>query len=271
MRPLANESPLLLPLGRPSNLCARQPYLASPYSAIPNFVRLLQINPCPLPPRGLHCQPGPGRQEDIVMTPARWRCEISEAFAPGHLPVHSSPPTASAGLPLPQSHHLAEEPPSPCVTSLPAHHRPAFPHTVAIVEAHQMRRPRPHLWASGVAAASVPPALDRTRCPASPDQAHVALMTAVPTLLRFRSRKTRQVGLRNGRSRHGPAAPLPLCVPPSQSPSCGPLAAPQCRRGLRYYCTAERPLAVKQIFHHLPSTFPSWITMPGNRQDGNIL
>lgn len=33
---------------------------------------------------------------------------------------------------------------------------PAFPHTVAIVEAQQMRRPRPHLWAAGVAAASLP-------------------------------------------------------------------------------------------------------------------
>lgn len=40
-----------------------------------------------------------GGKDDIVMTPARWRCEISEGLAPGHLPVHSSPPTASAGPP----------------------------------------------------------------------------------------------------------------------------------------------------------------------------
>lgn len=216
----------------------------SPYSAIPNFCALASDlprpqAPCPMPLALVALAANwAGGKDDIVMIPARWRCEISEALGPGHLPVHSkSTPTASAGLPLPQSpssrrgSHTDD-----CVTSLPPRHCPAFPDTVAIVEAHQMRRPRPHLGASGVAAASLPPRLDRTRtsCPPSPaiqpspDQAHVALMTAVSTLLRFRSRKTRQVGLRNGRSRHGPAAPppilfVPVAVPIVRSASCDPM------------------------------------------------
>lgn len=186
--------------------------------------------PCPMPhtpcPRGSRCQlkwaGQAGGKDDIVMTPARWRCEISEALGPGHLPVHSSPPTASAGLPLPQSHHLAEGPPTTVSPRYLPAICPAFPHAVAIVEAQQMRRPRPHLWAAGVAAASLPlHVLTADRCPASPaspDQAHVAIVTAVPTLLRFRSHKTRQVGLRNGRSRHGPAAPPSPSACPHRSP-----------------------------------------------------
>lgn len=50
--------------------------------------------------------------------------------------------------------------------------------------------------------------------------------------------------------------PLPVCLSPSQSPSYGALAVPQCCRGSQYYCTAERPWLVRQIFHCLPLILP---------------
>lgn len=94
---------------------------------------------------------GRAAKDDIVMIPARWRCEISEALAPGQQPGHSqstSPPTASAGLSLsvalplrcrsPPSHarrghsqkvatddlcHLATSPPSPSLSACGRHCR----------------------------------------------------------------------------------------------------------------------------------------------------
>lgn len=123
--------------------------------------------------------------------------------------------------------HLAGGPPTTVSPRYLPAICPAFPHTVAIVEAHQMRRPRPHLppRPGGLPLPSQPASQQASKpSQPSPDQAHVAIVTAVPTLLRFRSHKTRQVGLRNGRSRHGPAAPpSPSACPPSRSPSHGAL------------------------------------------------
>lgn len=116
MRQVANERPLLLPLGRPSNLLRPVHPVHLAWLAIPNFVHfasdLYSLYPRPKPPKPQDPGPRPhalvalaanwvGGKDDIVMIPARWRCEISEALAPGHLPGHSqstSPPTASAGL-----------------------------------------------------------------------------------------------------------------------------------------------------------------------------
>lgn len=74
-------------------------------------------------------------------------------------------PSAAA---IPSSHRVFTE---DCVTSLPARHRPAFPDTVAIVEARQMRRPRTHLGTCGVAA-SVSPAFTAPRL--SPQARHTS-------------------------------------------------------------------------------------------------
>lgn len=115
----------------PSNFCARQPYLPDPIPPFQILCACLRSTHAPCLAMPAHAPVAlaanwAGGKDDIVMTPARWRCEISEALAPGRLPVHSSPPTASAGLPLPQSHHLTEGATDDCVTSLPARHLPSL-------------------------------------------------------------------------------------------------------------------------------------------------
>lgn len=81
----------------------------SPYSAIPNFCALASDLPMPHALVALAAN-WAGGKDDIVMIPARWRCEISEALGPGHparpLQVH----THSLSWPFRcrNPHHLAE-------------------------------------------------------------------------------------------------------------------------------------------------------------------
>lgn len=275
MRPVANESALLLPLGRPSNLCA-------PSTLHSKLCALASGQPMPHAPchRRLAAN-WAGGKDDIVMTPARWRCEISEAFAPGHLPVHSSPPTASAGLALPQSQHLTEGPPttvSPRYLPAICPAFPAFPHAVAIVEAHQMRRPRPHLWASLVWLLRVSLSLPRPRrrAPAAqPGQARPGTRRHDDSRPHFAEIQISQnpTGWAPQRSLAPRTCrrPLPVCLSPSQSPSHGALPVPQCCRGSRYYCTAERPWLARQISNYLvPAIHTANLGQPCHRTDTTV-
>lgn len=202
-----------------------------------------------------------GGKDHIVMTPARWRCEISEALGPGHLPVHSSPPTASAGLPLPQSHHLTEGPPTTCVTSLPARRLPSLSACGRHCRStsNEASTPSPVgllVWL----AASIPSRSRRQAPAAQPGQ-------TTPGTRRHHDSRPHFAEIQISQNPTGWAPqrslaprtcrrPLPVCLSPSQSPSHGAPAVPQCCRGSRYYCTAERPWLASQIFHCLPSTLP---------------
>lgn len=234
--------------------------------------------PCPMPPGGLSgLSAMDGRQDDIVMTPARWRCEISEALAPGRLPVHSSPPTASAGLPLPQAHHLAEGATDDCVTSLPARHPPSLSACGRHCRStsNEASTPSPVgllVWLPRVA----PPPLESapllpsqpspgTRRPDADDsRPHFAEIQISQNPTGWAPQ--RSLAPRTCR------APLPVCLSPSQAPSCRPLAVPQCRRGSRCYCTAERPWLLLATFPNASHRhYQPWTAMPANRHDGTGL
>lgn len=108
----------------PATFAHRQPYLPDPIPAIPNCVRLLQVNPCPMPswPR---CQLG-GRQRRHRHDPSAVEVRNlgSPCSRPPARPLQSTDslswPSAAA---IPSSHRGATD---DCVTSLPARHLPSL-------------------------------------------------------------------------------------------------------------------------------------------------
>lgn len=129
-----------------------------------------------------------------------------------------------------------------------------------------MRRPRPHLppRPGGLPLPSQPASQP------SPDQAHIAIMTARPHFAEIQISQNptgwapqRSLAPRTCRD------PLPVCSSPSQSlpitrsPGCPP--PPNVAEDLDTTVRLRAPLPREATF---PILLSSWTTMPGNRHDG---
>lgn len=226
---------------RPSSLCARQPYLPDSIQAFQIFVRLPQVNPCPMPhapypmPAWLSLPTevgGPGgRQGRHRHDPSA--VEVRNLGSPWSRPPArplqstnslSWPPAAA----IPSSRRGATD---DCVTSLPARHLPSLSacgrHCRST--ANEASTPSPVGRRCGCCE-SPSPRPDGRPLPSQPSQPR-------PGTRRHRDSRPHFAEIQISQNPTGWApqrslaprtcrAPLPVCLSPSQSPSLGALAAP---------------------------------------------